>query len=150
MITPLPPIDPEESKIQYFFQDIQEELSDLDSLIPWLLNVASDEGKEIYQLQIVFMTDDALLEMNQTYLGHDYYTDIITFPLNEDPIMGELYISYDRVCDNAKSLEVSEWEEIARVMVHGILHLCGYQDHNAAEKKVMRNKEDHYLKGLKK
>lgn len=150
MITPLPPINPEEPKIHYFFQDIQVEFNDIESFSPWLHDVASQEGKEIYQLQVVFMSDGALLEMNQSYLKHDYYTDIITFPLNEDPLMGELYISYDRVCENANSIGVSIWEELARVMVHGVLHLCGYDDHEVEEKKEMRSKEDYYLKGLKK
>ena len=86
--------------------------------------------------------------MNNQYLGHNYFTDIITFNLAEkgQPIAGEIYISVDRVSENARDLKVTFKEEMLRVIFHGILHLCGYGDKTKAETKEMRTREDYYLK----
>ncbi len=96
---------------------------------------------------IVFMTDDELLEMNKEYLGHDYYTDIITFNYAEVPckIEAELYISIDRVKDNAQTNGVSMRDEMRRVIFHGMLHLAGYNDATKEEREGMRVLEDEYL-----
>ena len=150
MIDHLPPLEPEESKVQFFFHGICDRIDNIDQYSNWLINVAELEGKQIYQLQIIFMSDKELLEMNRSFLDHDYYTDIITFPLNEDPLMAELYISLERVQDNARGLKVSVINEVARVMVHGVLHLCGYGDHNLEDQKEMREKENYYLNMLEK
>lgn len=83
--------------------------------------------------------------MNRTVLKHDYYTDIITFPYSYDPIIGEIYISVDRVKENAVLFDVTQNHELLRVMVHGLLHLCGYDDQNKKAKKLMTEKEDFYL-----
>ncbi len=99
-------------------------------------------------VNIVFLSDDELLKMNVEYLGHDYYTDIITFNYSEDPkgLEAELYISIDRVKENAEANKVSLNEEMSRVIIHGALHLAGFDDQTDAEKKDMRRLEEQYMK----
>jgi rRNA maturation RNase YbeY len=106
-----------------------------------------EEEKQLYSLNYVFCSDDFLLKINKEFLQHDYYTDIVTFELSESKnrIEGEVYISLDRVKDNAQSLGISPNEELLRVIFHGALHLCGYKDKKAKEIKLMRQKEDYYL-----
>jgi len=101
-------------------------------------------------VSIIFCSDKYLLGLNKDFLGHDYYTDIITFPLNDPgaPVEAEVYISIDRVRDNAAQNEVRFSLEIKRVVYHGILHLCGYDDQSRVEKILMRKKEEHYLQVL--
>lgn len=98
-------------------------------------------------INYIFCSDEYLLKINQNSLNHDYYTDIITFPLHErnKPIEGEIYISIDRVKDNAKSLKISFKTELLRVIAHGALHLCGYKDKTKAQILEMRNKESFYI-----
>jgi len=98
-------------------------------------------------LNYIFCTDRKLLEINRRFLKHDFYTDIITFDLSEEPgkISGEVYISVDRVKDNAKRMGESFSAEIHRVIFHGALHLCGYGDKREVEKRKMREREDHYI-----
>jgi rRNA maturation RNase YbeY len=106
------------------------------------------EHHQLHSLSIVFCSDNFLLEMNQSYLKHDYFTDIISFNLSEAPaiIEGELYISIDRVRENAKTFKVSMNYELHRVIFHGVLHFCGYDDKKKPQKLIMRTKEDFYLK----
>lgn len=117
----------------------------------WLLEVFKSETslKEV-SLNIVFCTDEELLEINKNFLQHDYFTDIITFPIEEtnDYLEAELYISVDRVRDNSNTLNITFEKELYRVMVHGVLHLCGYKDKSDKDKVEMRSKEDFYLAGL--
>lgn len=98
-------------------------------------------------LTYIFCSDDYLLEINRTHLNHDYYTDIITFELSDpgSPTTGEIYISVDRVKENAGDHGQSFARELHRVIFHGVLHLCGYGDKTAREEKIMRDKEDFYL-----
>ena len=98
-------------------------------------------------LNYIFCSDKELLRINQEFLGHDFYTDIVTFELSETPgkIQGEIYISIDRVKENAKKLGVSFKSELHRVIFHGALHLCGYGDKTKSEKEEMRETEDYYL-----
>ena len=96
-------------------------------------------------MQYVFCTDEKLREMNVEYLDHDYYTDVITFPYSDNAVHGDVFISYDRVADNAQRLEVPFEQELCRVLVHGVLHLCGYLDKTETDEKRMREKEDFYL-----
>jgi rRNA maturation RNase YbeY len=102
----------------------------------------------LHSLSIVFCSDDFLLEMNRSYLKHDYLTDIISFNLSEIPatIEGELYISIDRVRENAKLFQDSMEHELHRVIFHGLLHFCGYNDKKSPQKLTMRKMEDFYLK----
>lgn len=107
------------------------------------------ESRSLSSLTYIFCSDDFLLSMNKEYLAHDYYTDIISFDLSESrtgPVTGEIYISVDRVKDNAKQLGVSFQQELHRVIFHGALHLCGYKDKTKPQQKEMRSKEDQYLK----
>ena len=112
----------------------------------WLDAVARNEGKSIGNINIIFCSDSYLLDINIKYLGHDYYTDIITFDYCEgDVLSGDLFISVDSVRDNAAFYETGFSTELNRVIVHGVLHLAGYDDHSDSEQKTMRSKEDYYL-----
>jgi len=106
------------------------------------------EGLVIESLIYVFCTDKHLLKINNDFLSHDYYTDIISFDLSEVPgrLIGEVYISVDRVKDNAKTLGVSYKEELHRVIFHGALHFCGYKDKKPSDANLMRSMEDKWLK----
>jgi len=101
-------------------------------------------------INIIFCSDQYLLEINKRYLHHNFYTDIITFNYsgNDKSLEGELYISIDRIKENAKSLGVPQQDELFRVIIHGILHLCGYNDKRKQEKGLMRELEDRYLQSL--
>jgi rRNA maturation RNase YbeY len=105
------------------------------------------EKKGLYELTYVFCSDEYLLGINRDFLQHDYYTDIITFDLSENPkqIIGEIYVSIDRIKDNAKTLNRSLKEETLRVLFHGALHLCGYKDKTKTDIIKMRKKEEQYL-----
>ena len=113
----------------------------------WLLLSVKSEGKAINELAFVFCTDGFLHTLNVQYLQHDTYTDIITFDYTNlsSAISGELYISLDRICENALKYGVSAEDELHRVMIHGVLHLCGFSDKSSSERKMMSNKEDFYL-----
>jgi len=106
------------------------------------------EGLTIERLQYVFCSDNYLLEINKKFLNHDYYTDIISFDLSETrgQLIGDIYISVDRVKDNAKTLKNSQGNELLRVIFHGALHFCGYKDKKLAEAKLMRSMEDKWLR----
>ena len=132
--------------VNLFFEDV--DLINLDSMLlsSWLSNVCIEESKVLYEVNLIFCSDEYLLKMNIEYLQHDYYTDIISFDYCEDnKILGDLFISKDRVLDNSIEHNVSFYTEIQRVIVHGVLHLCGYKDKTDVEEILMRNKEDYYL-----
>jgi probable rRNA maturation factor len=105
------------------------------------------EKKKLAELRYIFVSDARLLEINQQFLKHDFYTDIITFPLSEpgQPISGEIYISVDRVRENAREFGSSLKKELLRVIFHGALHLCGYSDKTTREEKKMRQMEEKYM-----
>lgn len=118
------------------------------ALKKYLLQLALEEGKSIGDLSYVFCSDDYLLGINQQFLQHNTYTDIITFDLAElagGPIMGEVYISVDRVAENAALFGVPVEEELTRVIFHGLLHLCCYKDKTKPQQKRMREAEDRHL-----
>jgi probable rRNA maturation factor len=106
------------------------------------------EGKKLESLDIIFCDDGYLLELNQQFLKHDCYTDILSFRLSPSskPLIAEIYISIDRVRDNAKNLNSSFTTELHRVVFHGVLHFCGYKDKTAADIRTMRTLEDKWLK----
>jgi len=115
-------------------------------LLEWLTDVVRNEGGVLGEITIVFMDDDELLEYNEQYLNHDYYTDIITFDYTESGVVsGDLLISIDRIQDNASNLGQSFLNELHRVCVHGVLHLFGYKDKSPEHQEEMRAKEDFYL-----
>ncbi len=111
-----------------------------------ITKLVCNEGKLLDDVSIILCSDEFLLELNRNHLGHDYYTDILTFDYGQDSFLkGELYISIDRVIDNSLVCNTTEIQEFARVVVHGFLHLCGYKDLLESEKLVMTNKENLYL-----
>lgn len=113
----------------------------------FLQELAKTEGRVIERVDYIFCTDEYLLSMNQQFLEHDTYTDIITFDLSETKLIeGEIYISIDRVRDNAKVHGESFSRELRRVMFHGVLHLVGYKDKTKSESRIMREKEEFYLR----
>ena len=110
-----------------------------------LTKMAEKEGKKIDELNYIFVDDNALLEINKQFLAHETYTDIITFDNNDDDddyLEGDIFISIERVKDNADMFNVTFEEELYRVISHGMLHLCGYKDKSEADKKIMRKKEN--------
>ena len=112
----------------------------------WINEVVNIEKKTINHINYKFISDDELLEMNKKFLKHDYYTDIITFSENRgNRLAGDIAISIPRVEENAKLIKTTFDQELKRVIIHGILHLCGYNDYTQEEKEIMRKKESDYL-----
>lgn len=121
----------------------------LDSLVNTLPVLVETEGCDLGEITIIFCTDEELLELNKQHLSHDYFTDIITFNYNDGKTLsGDLFVSTDRILDNAKQLEVPFTEELHRVCYHGVLHLVGYNDKTDADCLLMREKENYYLNKL--
>jgi len=113
------------------------------STLPKLLVL---EDRQEGDIAIIFTNDDELLSINQTHLKHDFYTDIITFDYSvEQHVCGDLFISLERVADNAIAYDTLFFTELCRVVYHGVLHLCGYNDKDEADKLLMRTKEDFYI-----
>jgi|SRR5690606_29379758 len=113
----------------------------------WIDRIITSEAGELGQLDFIFCNDSYLLKINQDYLDHDTYTDIITFPYSEGKVIsGDVFISVERVAENAISYEVDFNTELQRVMAHGLLHLLGYGDKNEEETQVMRKKENEKIK----
>ena len=139
-------IMPSKSKVCFFFQNVNTTLSRRTILKENIRSIFKKEGKKLASLNCIFCSDKTLLEFNRDYLKHDFYTDIITFDLSEnEAIEAEIYISIDRVRENAQKLGIPFKSELPRVIIHGILHLCGYNDKTKVEKKRIREKEDYYL-----
>jgi probable rRNA maturation factor len=113
----------------------------------FLTSIFKTEKILFKKVSYIFCRDDYLLALNQQYLNHDTLTDILTFTLSDagSPIISEIYISVERVRENAASLKINYPQELFRIMIHGILHLCGYSDHTLKQKTVMRKKENHYI-----
>jgi len=133
--------------IRFFTEDCSVVLKNKAQLRDWFINTTRAEGNRIKELNYVFCSDAYLLEMNQSYLNHDTYTDIITFDNSEtdENVLGDIFISIDRIRENAKNFGVTETDELHRVMIHGLLHLLGYGDKSKTEKAKMTEKENHYL-----
>lgn len=141
------------SKLSYFFEEIKPVKLHKKAIQNTISFLIKNEHKHPGEVSVIFCSDDYLLKINEQYLNHNYYTDIVTFDYVENSVIsGDLFISVDRVEENAGEMGVSFDEELYRVVFHGILHLCGYKDKTNAEKKVMREKEDFYLEkaGFKK
>ncbi len=135
-----------DKEITYHFLDIEIPGFNPEFFDLWLTSVVEENKFEVGELTYVFCTDDYLLAMNREHLQHDYYTDIITFNYNEGiSLSGDLFISYDRIMDNASELNVSVYDELCRVMVHGVLHLIGFNDKTDADQEVMTHKENEFL-----
>lgn len=133
--------------IHFHFQ-ARTALKNRQQLKKFLGSLSRKEGRRLQGLNIIFCSDGDLLSINRAYLQHDYYTDIITFDLSEHGstgITGEIYISVDRVRDNAVNYGRTMTNELHRVIFHGLLHLCGYSDKTKKAQQLMRQKEDEYL-----
>ena len=131
--------------INYFYENVAP-ISDEEKRAEWLEKLILEEGKKPGDINYILCDDEYLLEINRQYLDHDYYTDIITFDYCKGKIIsGDIFLSLQRVLDNASMLETKQEEELNRVLAHGILHLCGYKDKTEAEQKIMRSKEDYYI-----
>lgn len=130
--------------IRLFYQQTRYRLRTSAQTIAWIKRVIKEEGAKAGNITFVICTDAVLLPMNQAYLKHNTLTDIITFQYHRkgEPLEGEVYISIDRVKENARQFNVRPGDELHRVMIHGVLHLMGYSDKTAAAKKRMRRKED--------
>ena len=112
----------------------------------WITTIVENNKKEVGEISYIFCSDEQLLEINKEFLNHDYYTDIITFDYSEaDVISGDLFISIERIKDNAKTLKTSYQEELHRVIIHGVLHLLGYKDKTEVESENMKKLEDECL-----
>jgi rRNA maturation RNase YbeY len=132
--------------INFYFEDVEEFQLDLPKSGDWIKNTILNEGKQSGEISFVFCSDDYLLDINRQYLDHDYYTDIITFDYVEgNLISGDVFISIDRVKENADVFKVSFENELNRIIIHGVLHLLGYKDKDSKQKEVMTGKEDYYL-----
>ena len=135
--------------IRFFNKDIKFTLTDKLLLKKWIKEVVSSYGNRVGDINIILCDDPSILEINNQFLGHDYYTDIITFDYTEENVInGELYISIDTVRANAQEYGQSFPEELHRVIIHGILHLCGLDDHCEEDIKEMREAENLSLEKL--
>lgn len=140
---------PPEVPVSFHVEDLADfQAPDEKRITDWLLAVALAENVPFREVQYIFCSDEYLRDVNVEYLNHDYYTDIITFPYADDAIHGDLFISVDRVQDNAQTLQVPFEQELHRVMVHGVLHLAGYGDKTEADAALMRTKENQYIEML--
>jgi probable rRNA maturation factor len=135
-----------QNRVQFHFL-LPFSLRNRQALKIFINRIFQKELLTVESLEIIFCNDARLLSLNKQYLNHDFYTDILSFPLSEagKPLIGEIYISVDRVRENAKSLHATFKEEMHRVIFHGVLHFCGYKDKSASQIKEIRAKESEYM-----
>jgi probable rRNA maturation factor len=135
------------NSIRFQYADRKLALAKKKTIQDFVASLFKKEKTKLDQVQYVFCSDAYLLNINRNFLAHDYYTDIITFGLSEkgEPVTAEVYISTDRVKENATQLGIPFKEEMLRVIFHGALHLCGYKDKKKTEIAQMRERENHYL-----
>lgn len=132
--------------IGFIVENVPDSFRERNRIRQWLHRVAQDHGTRIDAVNFVLMKDKALLGYNRTFLDHDEYTDVITFPVeSNNGVAGDVLISHDRIKENAATYGVSGQNELRRVMVHGLLHLLGHRDRTKAERDAMRAMEDRYL-----
>ncbi len=137
------------AQIRFFNADITFDFKNKRKISASLLNYSKENLIEAGEINYVFCTDDFLLDLNKKFLNHDYYTDIISFQSEKDPIAGDIYISLDRVRDNAKNLNLKFQDELLRVISHGLLHFMGFKDKTKADQSLMRSKEDELILKIK-
>lgn len=140
-------LSPSESKVYFFFNNHKIPLKNRQKLKEFILSVFKKEGKQPGTINYIFSNDKIMLDFNRRYLKHNFPTDIITFDLSidENEINADIYLSPVRIKYNAKDIGVSFKSELHRVILHGVLHLCGYRDKSEKDKQGMRDKEDDYL-----
>jgi len=136
------------TSIHFFYQTNGFSFRNRNLVKDFLRDLLKREQTQATEIRVIFCTNDQLLEINRQFLNHDYYTDIITFNLSakREPVNAELYLSIDRIKDNAQSANTTFKRELHRVIFHGVLHLCGYNDKSSQQIKKMREREDHYLR----
>ena len=132
--------------IRFFCEDVKFNLKDKLKVKRWVKNIILQQEAKLGDINIIFCSDEYLLGVNKKHLNHNYYTDIITFNYNTKTINGDLFISIDRVFENADKENVPRETETLRVIIHGILHLLGFNDKTKKEKTIIRAKEDESLK----
>lgn len=134
------------SPITFNSEDLIFSLSNEQSVVDWINNAINEEHKSIGKIAYIFCSDKYLHNINLTHLNHDTYTDIITFDYSENEfVSGDIFISIDRVKENAVTYKTTFENELFRVLIHGVLHLLGYNDKTTVDAKTMRTKEDFYL-----
>ena len=133
--------------VHFYFEKVGLTLKERGKLKCFINSLIAKEKKSLNNLNYIFCNDNTLLEINRKYLNHNFYTDVISFDLSSSrkEILADIYISVDRIRENAKSFKITMEEELHRVMLHGLLHLCGYNDKTEGERKLIRKKEDFYL-----
>ena len=136
---------PESPTINFFSEDIVFSITNPEKITSWLQFVVKDNNRLLGSLNYIFCSDDFLLKLNLQYLEHNTLTDVITFPFSDHPIEADIYISIERVRDNAAKYCVNEFQELRRVIVHGLLHLLGFADKTDGDILLMRSKENLYL-----
>lgn len=137
--------------VNYFYESVDFRVTNEKHLSSWINKIIQSHEFELQELNYIFCSDDYLLNINKQHLNHDYYTDIITFDNSEESgmIESDVFISIDRVKENAAEQSVAVETELHRVMIHGVLHLLGFSDKTESDQKVMREKEDACLSLLK-
>ena len=134
------------SKIAFYTENIKMPAINKSRVKAWLKEVAAFYNKEIGALNYIFCGDDRIIEVNNQFLGHNYYTDIITFDYSDNKVVsGDMYISVDTICSNSLKYKTSFDTELHRVIVHGLLHLCGINDKGPGERKIMEAAEERAL-----
>lgn len=137
---------PYSDKITFNDVDLRSNIKTKKLIRTWIKSTIMKEGKKLGTLDFNFCSDEKLLEINREYLQHDYYTDIITFDFTKNnAVSGDIYISLDRVKDNSHTHKTTYNSELMRVIIHGVLHLCGYKDKTRKDAALMREKEEYYL-----
>jgi probable rRNA maturation factor len=137
--------------VRFFTEEIDFKIRNPRKIIKWIVESTKKENCSISEISYIFCTDKHLLGLNKDFLNHKTLTDIITFDYTEgSELVGDIYISIDRIKENSLKFRSTFEEELHRVMIHGILHLCGYKDKKPSEKLTMRKKEDAYLSLQKK
>jgi len=133
--------------IQFFTESVIYSLPQKTKIRNWIKTSIEKEGYKLQELNFIFCSDDYLLSINQQYLNHDTYTDIITFDNSEIDklIISDIFISIDRIKENAQTFNTTLFNELCRILIHGVLHLLGYKDKSKAAKALMTAKEDEYL-----
>jgi probable rRNA maturation factor len=136
--------------VKFFSEDISHNFKNKKQVITWIHNTISEEKQLPGDINIIFTSDKYLLGINKQYLKHNYFTDIVTFNYCENNVInGDIFISIETVKNNSLRFDVNFTTELERVIIHGVLHLIGYDDQNDEEKAIMREKENYYLDRLK-
>ncbi len=137
------------NRIDVYYENVEELNINLDILEKQVRDIINSEKKELGDIAIIFCNDDYLFRLNEEYLNHNYFTDIITFDYCKNSLVsGDLFLSIERIADNADKYGTTFKKELYRVIFHGILHLVGYNDKTSVERTSMRKKENYYLKGM--